>query len=357
MYFASFESLEPGMKLGQAVKDPLGRVLLQRGVLLKDNYVGQLRELGYSGVYVLEDEDVGDEVTGLVSQEVKAAATLALKNTMEKVESHTNLSTEKIEGAIQLLLEEVLSAEDVVVAMMDIKGLRDYTFQHCVNVAVLSLVVGRLHGLPKSKLKDLGTGAILHDIGKALLPDDILNKTARLTPGEFAIVQQHTQHGFEILRRIRSLSLLSSHVAFQHHERLDGSGYPRGLKGEEIHLYARIVGICDVFDAITSVRPYKEPEYPANALYYIKENEKVLFEGQLVRLLAQAIAPYPVATRVRLSSGEVSVVVRLNKEDLERPVVRVLTDLRGVKMGGTVIRDLAEERDVKITGPAYWSVR
>jgi HD-GYP domain-containing protein (c-di-GMP phosphodiesterase class II) len=191
-------------------------------------------------------------------------------------------------------------------------------------------------------VKDLGEGAILHDIGKLFIPDEILNKNGPLTDEEFELVRRHTNDGFEVLRRKRSISLFSAHVAYQHHERLDGSGYPRRLTGDDIHEFAKAVAIVDSYDAMTSDRAYRSALPPHEAISILVRETGGKYDRDLVGRFMKLVAMYPVGSVVRLSSGEVCTVVNATRKSL---VVRVL---RGKNQGREF--DIHQNPKLKVVG-------
>ncbi|HPW41973.1 MAG TPA: HD-GYP domain-containing protein, partial [Bacillota bacterium] len=181
----------------------------------------------------------------------------------------------------------------------------------------------------EEKLRELGMGAMLHDIGKTRIPHEILNKPESLTKEEFELVKKHTSYGYELLKRSDVLSTYASYIALTHHERHDGEGYPLGLRGEEIHEFARIVSVADVFDAITSDRVYKKRINVNEAVEYLIGMGDHQFDYNIVRSFIEHITIYPPGTCVLLNSGEKAIVVDVNKKYPNRPIVRILADGEG----------------------------
>jgi HD-GYP domain-containing protein (c-di-GMP phosphodiesterase class II) len=198
-----------------------------------------------------------------------------------------------------------------------------------VNVAVLSVMTGISLGYNELKLRDLGVGALLHDLGKVKIDERIYNKPGSLTSEEFDTIKLHTTYGFEMLQSMKSVNILCAHVAFQHHERFDGQGYPRGMKGKEIHDFARIVSLADVYDALTADRPYRRALRPYHAVEYLNSMGGTQFDPDLTKAFVEHIAIYPVGSYVNLNTKQKAIVVSVNKPNKTRPVVRVLTDIDG----------------------------
>jgi len=163
----------------------------------------------------------------------------------------------------------------------------------------------------------------MHDVGKIKIPEEILNKKTPLTEEEFREIKQHASYGFDILRKNNDLSLLSSHVAFQHHEKFDGSGYPRGLKGSEIHEYGKLAAVADVYEALTSKRVYRRAIDPNEAYEYIISQSNSHFDPRILEIFKKHIAVYPSGTGILLSNGQRGNVVKQNSAYANRPFVRV----------------------------------
>ncbi|MEW6399275.1 MAG: HD-GYP domain-containing protein [Bacillota bacterium] len=205
------------------------------------------------------------------------------------------------------------------------RSYHDYTFVHSVDVAVVSIVIGLASGYDRPRLRELGAGALLHDVGKVKIPTEILDKRESLTTQEFERVKLHTTLGYQIISQSREFSYVSAHAALEHHERLDGSGYPRRLRGDKIHEIGKIVAVADVFCAMTSDRVYRRKVPPQEGIRHMRAAASK-FDQRFVRRLALRVAAFPNGTFVRLSTGEFAVVVRQDPRNSERPVVRLLAD-------------------------------
>jgi len=368
--------VKPGMRLGRSIFDPNGRLVIAAGITLHQRLLDLLIRQGYTAVYIADSfgdvdlpelvsletrQEVTRCITDLMREEAMAAQRLALqapfaearKPGIVMMAKHRHEMTLRIARAAELLVNEVMSKPEVLIGLVDIKSLHDYSFAHSVQVALNCLVVGKMLGLKPNELKELGAGALLHDIGKTAVPAQIWGKEGDLTPEEFARVQTHPEAGFEILRKT-DLGLLAAHVAYQHHERWDGSGYPRGLKEREVLKYARICAVCDVFDAMTSDRPYKKATHPFNGLAFVIENSGILFDPEVVQAFSKVVAPFPVATGVKLSTGETAIVKKLNPRALDRPVVVAVKTADGRSYSTPRTINLLTETDVRIVSYLDW---
>jgi HD-GYP domain-containing protein (c-di-GMP phosphodiesterase class II) len=315
-----------GKRLAKTVFSADGRILLKTGVVLTAAYVRNLREKGYSSVYIENELVPGLEVSDAINEVTRVRATTIIKSTLERARTNQSIDCARIAGVVDDILADLESNSEFVFELSTLRSVDDYSFVHSVNVCVLSLILGQSLHLRASTLKTLGVGAILHDIGKVTIPAEVLNYPGRLSPEEFELIKGHTTQGFEILRANREISLLSAHVALQHHERLDGTGYPRQLRGDEILEYGRVAAIADVYDALTADRPYRTQYAPEEAVQKLVAGIDQAFDGQMVRKFLEVVAVYAVGSILRLSTGEIAVVVRQQRGMPSRPLVAVVTD-------------------------------
>lgn len=339
MKIVRVENLRPGMQLARSVYSADGRVLLKAGVFLKESHITRLRQLGYPAVYIGDPEEM-QQISEVVSEETRLRAIRAVMESFESVKLGGTLVVENVATAVNSIVDEVIINRNVVVHLTDIRSYDTYTFGHCVNVSVLATIIGISLELNSRKLRELAMGAILHDVGKVRVPDAILLKPAPLTDAEWAEMKRHTEYGFAALRACRDLSLQIAHVAYQHHERLNGQGYPRGLKGEDIHLFARIVAVADAYDAMTADRVYRRAMPPFEALRVIRELRGSQFDPDVVDAFLQHISPYPPGCTVELDTGEIGIVVSAPSTARQQPVVRLYFDARGNRLQNQVELDL-----------------
>jgi HD-GYP domain-containing protein (c-di-GMP phosphodiesterase class II) len=216
-----------------------------------------------------------------------------------------------MKATVSTIVDDIIQNKDVMVNVIDLKVYDDYTYYHSLNVAILAVAIGLGIGLNRETLNALGISAVLHDIGKRFVPKDILEKKGSLTAEEFDVIKEHSQIGYSYIRENLNLSSVSNVAILQHHERYDGSGYPFGKKEQNITPFARILSVVDVYDALTSKRPYHEPRLPHLALEYIEQESGKLFDPHVTKVFLKKIAPYPVGTDVELSNGYRGLVVEI----------------------------------------------
>jgi putative nucleotidyltransferase with HDIG domain len=243
-------------------------------------------------------------------------------------------------GMVDSLAQAVAQNRTALLALTALKAYDNYTFTHMVNVSILTMGQARGLGIEGSLLRELGLAALMHDIGKVKTPPEVLNKPEKLTDREFEILKRHTVDGAEILRRTPDIPRLAPVVAFEHHLRLDGSGYPTGVTRTSLNLATMLCGIADVYDAMRSQRVYQEAFPTDRILAVLQRNDGSQFDQNLVRRFAQLMGIYPVGNLVRLDSGEIAVVMKAHAPNPYRPRVRVLIGADGVA--------LARPRDVNL---------
>lgn len=354
------EALEAGMVLGETLYDHSGNVLLSKGIELRHAYIEKIAQLNLDTVlisdiskYIFEEPalSVVDPVLSMVNRdmivaETRSDATALVKDFMDGLGGPAGTpNIDKLLLIVNQIIDEILKNDEIAFNLGDLKSVDDYTFEHSVNVCVLALLSGISMGLKKVALVELGIGAILHDIGKILIPQDILNKPGLLDDDEFNTVKRHARLGYDVLNRIKGVSQASSAVALYHHERYDGNGYPNGMHNESIPLYSRIVAIADVFDALTSDRVYSRKISPYKAMEYVISMVGAHFDQEIVKRFTRQMGFFYKGLHLVLNTGETAVVTVAQSA---RPVVRVLRDARGMEMTSHYEIDLLKNPGVQI---------
>ncbi|WP_238442615.1 HD-GYP domain-containing protein [Desulforamulus reducens] len=322
-------SLEPGMKLGRTVYSSMGEILLKVNTILTPRYIKNLMELGVPYVYVdnglLKDYLIED----IITIETRTAAVQQIKNILLETKESGKLviKPSSLYNTVRDFTDSLFSKNhSLMFNLTDLRTQDDYTFAHSVNVCVLSLMTGMTLGYTSDQLAVLGVGALLHDLGKVKIPDHILNKPSKLTDAEFAIMQKHPYYGHELITSSKELEREQAIIALQHHESLDGSGYPSGLSGHKFHEYAQIVAIADKFDALTANRIYRKA-YPSHEAFEMcAASGNYLFKDHIVKGFLYNIAAYPSGTLVQLNNKEIAVVLETPRGYSRFPKIRILFD-------------------------------
>lgn len=329
--------VEPGDVISKTIFQENGNVLLGAGMELTARYIQRLRNMGIDYLFIEDPLTEGITPEEPISDATRSAAVSEVYETMNAFKSN-DLSKGKIiapnigknfKDIFGSIMSDLSSRENIIVNLSSIHSLDSYLFQHSVNVAVLAGIIGLAKGLNRYQLEELGIGALLFDIGMTKMPEKLLNRTEKLTKEERALLETHPKEGFDILRKYHDISLVSAHCALQHHERYNGSGYPRGLMGNDIHLYAQIVGLADMYDALISPRPYRKRYRTSEAIEFLFAAGGTYFDHELIKLFCSHISIYPIATMLLLNTGQTVVVVQNSELALHRPVVRVVREADG----------------------------
>lgn len=283
-------------------------------------------------------------------------ATALVKGLMQDARLGNPLDLEQLEPVAERMIGSVLRNPHALLSVCRLKRKDEYTFMHSVSVAALMVAFARLLGLPEDEMCALAKGALVHDVGKILVPDIILNKPDKLSAQEMERMRAHVDDGATLLRD-RSLPDIALDVVTGHHERMDGSGYPLGLAGDALSRAMRMSAIVDVYDALTSVRIYKGAWEPSFALKKLLEWSPVQFDATLVQQFIRCVGIYPVGSMVELNSGRVGFVVDQG-EDMRQPVVRVVYHARHRHYLMPQNIELANARDdvVRVVSPAEFGI-
>jgi HD-GYP domain-containing protein (c-di-GMP phosphodiesterase class II) len=295
-------------------------------------------------------------------EEMRAAAGVC-QRAKEKVVSLFNearlgkvIDAEACMPLVQDISDSVFRNPGALVSLARLKTQDDYTYLHSVAVCALMVALGREMGLDENECRRAGTAGLLHDVGKALMPLDILNKPGKLTDHEFGVMKSHPVRGHELLAEARCVETAAMDVCLHHHERVDGAGYPYGLAADRISQFARMGAICDVYDAITSDRPYKAGWDPAESIGRMA-SWKGQFDPVLFATFVKSVGIYPTGSLVRLHSERLAVVLEQNARALTAPIVRVFYSLRSqmpVKLQRLDLSSGTSDRIVGRESPERW---
>lgn len=286
----------------------------------------QLQRAGAEPPEPFRRVDFQDET--LFAQAIHQQAQGLVGELMQNVKLGTAIDITPVHELARDLQGSVFRNHNALACLGRIREKDNYLLEHSVNLSVLMSIFGKSLGQSEQTLHQLIVGAMLHDIGKILIPDEILHKPGRLTPEEFSVMKQHAAHSRDILLTTPGIGELAVLTAAEHHEKLDGSGYPNGLKGNEISLQGRMAAIADVYDALTSDRVYHKGMTPTQGLKKLLEWSGTHLDPKLVRQFIRCLGLYPVGSLVLLESGRLGVVTEGNEEDQRLPVVRIMYHTR-----------------------------
>lgn len=357
MRWVSLRTIAPERVLAQNILDERGRILLARGMKLSAAMIDRLRKLGIGSVCIedaMTDDLQGKEFINPHTRQALLEATYQTLNEMISGTYSRVVRPPRLRQRLQPLILEVIDQLRRLGGAGEQFGtvyLSDgELYHHSVNVALFALGVAVGMGMTESQMVDLGIGALLHDIGKLKIPESILKKPGRLTDEEFEHMKLHTSYGYQVLRETGDMNATAALVALEHHERVDGTGYPRGLVGDEIHLFGRVTGLVDVYEALTANRVYRPANLPHDALEFLLGGGGTQFDPTVVHAFVKTISVYPIGMTLVLSTGYKAVVINSPHFQTQRPVVRIIEDLAGNVVNDSWEIDLAKDLTTQIVG-------
>jgi HD-GYP domain-containing protein (c-di-GMP phosphodiesterase class II) len=304
------------------------------------------------------------QVKASFNDEVKRAAKICAKgkeavvSMFQEARMGKAIEAEAAAPLVEEISNSVLRNPGALISLARLKIADDYTYMHSVAVCALMIALSRKLELDEQRIRDAGMAGLLHDLGKAMIPMEILNKPGKLTETEFALVKTHPEEGHKLLLGGKGISDITKDVCLHHHEKIDGSGYPKGLSGEMISLFAKMGAVCDVYDAITSNRPYKAGWDPAESIKRMAE-WKGHFDPTVFQAFVKSLGIYPVGSLVRLESGKLGVVVEQGEQSLLKPKVRVFFSTKSQAYITPELIDIARSPE-KIAGredAAKWGIK
>lgn len=368
------DSLKTGDRLGRDVfLSPDSLPLLRAGVRVSDSYRSALQRAGIASVWIDDGLSEGIEPIEVLEQETKLRATSAIRDAFRDV-THSvthggTLATgtvQEMQDVAELIVSDVTRNVHSALALNDLANADGYTLKHSLAVTTLGLSLGlrvmrkfgwidafgkrRFDGI-EDRLTVLGVGLLLHDIGKLAVPAEILQKPGPLNEDEWQAMRAHPMLGVQILKKAEGISPLARAVVRSHHERWNGKGYPDGLAGDDIHHFARIAAVADVFDALTSNRYYRRALATHEGYDFISSRVGEDFDPEVVDVFRSFVSPFPPGTCVRLSDGSAALVKEVRPDSVRTPIVRVIADPTGALIQPMEI-DLARTPALRITGSA-----
>ena len=346
MRLMSTSRIPDGALLGRDVRTGAAEhaPLLCAGTTITPEYRRALIRQGINAVYIDDELSAGIEVPDVLTERTRNEAESALQRAYDDIpvalgngETLSDKAVTDLKRIAGLIARDIAASGDAVLALTDLAGADAYTLQHSIDVTVLGLVLGRrvlnLYGYPnyrgervftgiEERLTSLGVGLLLHDIGKLVVPSSVLQKDGPLDASEWDVMRQHPDAGIELLPG-HAINALAKSVVRSHHERWDGSGYPEARAGSKIAQFARIASVADVYDAVTSERPYRAAA-PAHAGYQvIVEGSGTAFDPEVVAAFRKLVAPYPVGTELEFADGSRGIVAAVPPEAPDEPTVRI----------------------------------
>lgn len=341
--------LEAGMVAARNVHSAEGRLLVTKETVLSEAMVANIQKTSLGSIYVRNPLFQDIEAEEVVTEDNRRKAVMALKSAIIAYQKTKVLDIQPLKKVLRELVVEIIRNRDSMIHQLDMRTYQDYIYAHSVNTCVLSVLIAVNLDYPEGKLTDLALGTMLHDVGMMMLPDALLMKMGNLTPEESKQVQQHPEDGFNILRTVREIPITVAHIAYQHHERVDGKGYPRNLTADKILEFAKVAAVADTFDALVSDRPYRKGMVPHEAYEVMMALADSYVDRDILHLFLTHVAIYPVGAVVQLDNGQHGVVTKVLPRLQTRPQVRLLTDQQGNLLSEQTEIDLTQHLTLMIS--------
>lgn len=349
MKLINIRKASPGDVLSYNIMTETGQILLRDGMILNSDYIKKIKYMGINYIYIKDEllEDIAPINPELVK--LKAEVVKSFNNMYNRVQSEDLSKVDDISNNVRSLVDFIVSSRDINLAYLsDLKTFDNYTFIHSLNTSLTALFLGKHMGFSRESLVEITLGSLLHDIGKTKVPKKILNKTGKLSAEEFEIMKKHPSYGHDIIFRMPSVSPMARMISLQHHERIDGTGYPNCLLDREITMYSKLGALSDVYDAISNNRVYRNALPTDEAYDIIVKNSGIYFDSEVVEAFKREFSAYPIGTQVELTGGMIGYVVRQNRGEQRRPVVRLAYNPIGEKLAYPIELDLKAIDGVKV---------
>ena len=285
----------------------------------------------------------------------------AVKSMFEEVRMGNSVDLGGARSLVLEVMDSVTRNPVTLISRARLKSADDYTYMHSVSVCALMIALAQQLQLDAAQTRSAGLAGLMHDLGKALIPTELLRKPSSLTEREFALIQQHSVQGHRLLQSSGNVDPIALDVCLHHHEKLNGTGYPQGSRNDEISVFAKMGSVCDVYDAMTSNRPYKSGWDPSEAMHRMAELSSAHFEPRIFQALVKCVGIYPVGSLVQLTSGRVGVVVEQTAVSLTKPKVKVFFSTKANMRIAPLVIDLSlpgsSERIATREDPAHWKFK
>ncbi len=315
-----------------------------------------IAELPPEAPVVQEKASFNDEIKR--ASKIVAKGKEAVVSMFQEARMGKAIEAEAAAPLVEEISNSVMRNPGALISLARLKTADDYTFMHSVAVCALMIALARQLGLDEAQVRDAGMAGLLHDLGKAMIPLEVLNKPGKLTDEEFNLVKTHPEEGHKLLLEGGAVSEMTRDVCLHHHEKVDGSGYPKGLNGETMSLFAKMGAVCDVYDAVTSNRPYKAGWDPAESIKRMAE-WKGHFDPLVFQAFVKSLGIYPIGSLVKLASGKLGVVIEQGEQSLLKPKVKVFFSTKSQAYIKPEVIDLARSAE-KIAGredAAKWGIK
>lgn len=337
--FISVQDCQPGMAIAEDIYNEYGAMIVTEGTVLDEYILSRIRELGLVKIKVYKDDDDMIVVSGTELFRAQYNENISnVKNLLHDISTGKEVDSQKVSLVTNSLLSRINENRDIVNCINEMRTTDEYLYTHSINVSLLSMLIGKWLKYDYKRVKALVTAGFLHDIGKGKIPSEILNKPGPLNGEEFEEMKKHPAYGYQLAEKIPEVGDDILKAILMHHEREDGSGYPLGLKSEQIHDFAKIVAVADVYDAMTSNRVYRNMICPFDVIETMERDNFGTLDHRVVNVFLKNIASYYMGDFVKLSNGDIGEIVYINPYNISKPIIRASNSYI----------DLANEKKVRI---------
>ncbi|MCX8129067.1 MAG: HD-GYP domain-containing protein [Clostridia bacterium] len=340
--YVSVSDCIEGDILAKDIFNQQGTVIVSKDTVLNKYIIDRLKlwDVKYIyvyGMHVASDTDSPEEKLARMESAYRCSVR-EIKELVCSIAEGRKLDEEKLNNISSSIISNINETHTIISLLDKVKSTDEYTYTHCMNVSLYSMLIGKWLKLPQHEIKKLISAGLLHDVGKTQVPSEILNKPGRLLPEEFDIMKKHSLYGYDMLKNIRLLDQDIALAVLQHHEREDGSGYPLRLTADKISIYSKIIAVSDVYDAVTSDRVYKKRATPFEAFKIFRDECVNSFNLSIVNTFLNNLASYYTGSKVMLSSGNIGEVAFIPPNNICKPIIRIRD----------TFLDLAKEKNLEI---------
>jgi len=322
--YVNVDECIPGMQTAEIIYNDYGAVIVSEDAVLDDHIIKKIKNLGINRLRI---HDITEEMITSSGTEIFRAQyyenVQSVKSILHDISIGKELDIERINEVSDSIIRRINENRDIISSINDLRLADDYTYAHSINVSLLCMLIGKWMKFDYSKIKALTYAGFLHDIGKAKIPIEIINKPGQLTKNEFELIKNHTIYGYKLAESIPDINEDILCGILMHHERIDGTGYPFGLKNNQINEYARIIAVADVYDAMTSNRVYRGKENPFEVFELMENNSFGTLDNTVVNTFLKNIASYFIGDSIKLSTGDIGEIIHINPRHLSKPIVKV----------------------------------
>lgn len=322
--FISIDECKPGMQMAETIFNDYGAAIVAENTILDTHVINKIDRLGIIKIKVYDNTDDNIVVSGTEMFRAQYTENIdTMKDVLHDISVGKDLDIKKVNEVSNSIITRINENRDIVSCLNQMRSADEYTYTHCINVSLLCMLIGKWMKLDYYKVKDLVQAGLLHDIGKGMIPPEILNKPGALTNEEYAEIKKHTTYGYKLAEKIPNMNESILNGILMHHEREDGKGYPLNLKGNQINEFGKIVAVADIYDAMTSNRAYREKESPFDVFEMMENHAFGVLDQRVISAFLKNIGAYYIGDFVKINTGSIGEIIHINPMHISQPILRV----------------------------------